>query len=241
MGSSYFYLEVLLIWVSLLKSAGFKYPAIFALDYTLVPDKSYPVQLHQTIAGYNYVCSRISSPSDICVSGDSAGATLVLSLLLHLGQKKNKPTPNGSMLSRNDNTRPGMAVLISPWVNLLSTGNRDTSSDYLNENTLQLYAHQYGNNKTSLHDPHISPGNGRDASWWQNASPEKGFYVSYGSEEAFAPEIKDLVLFWKDTGVAVECCEEKGGIHAWPIARTFLSRMHQIFLQTCACLWSIKH
>lgn len=232
MGSSYFYLEVLQIWFSLLKSAGFKNPAIFVLDYSLVPDESYPVQLHQALAGYYYVCSRVRNPSDICMAGDSAGATLVLSLLLHLGKNKYETMSNGSIPSKHNFKVPGMAILISPWVKLLSTRYRDTSRDYLNVASLQLYAHQYCNNKISLHDPRISPGHCKDPSWWQNASPSKGIFLSYGSEEVLAPEIRDLVLFWKQSGIAVECCEEKDGIHAWPIARTFLNRMYTLFLQS---------
>ena len=43
MGSSYFYLEFLLTWLSVLKiHGGFRNPAILSLEYTLVPDSSYP-------------------------------------------------------------------------------------------------------------------------------------------------------------------------------------------------------
>lgn len=43
MGSSYFYLEFLLTWLSVLKSSGgFQNPAILSLEYTLVPDACYP-------------------------------------------------------------------------------------------------------------------------------------------------------------------------------------------------------
>lgn len=52
MGSCYFYLEFLLAWVSLLKEAGYRNPAIFSLEYTLVPDAVYPAQLEQTVTGY---------------------------------------------------------------------------------------------------------------------------------------------------------------------------------------------
>ena len=231
MGTTYFYLEVLLVWLSLLKSSGFKNPAIFALEYTLVPDETYPVQLHETLAGYKYVCSLISEPSRVCVAGDSAGATLVLSLLFHLGRKDQDLRPNDTTAQIYHTQRPGMAVLISPWVTLLSSKNRDTARDYINMATLELYAHQYGSNKISLHDPRISPGNCKDACWWQSASPSRGFYVSYGSEEVFAPEIRDLFSFWKNSGIAVECYEEKAGIHAWPVAAVFLSRMYKFSLE----------
>lgn len=229
MGSSYFYLEVLLVWLSLLKAAGFKNPAIFALEYSLVPDQSFPVQLHQAIAGYNYITSLVHDTSEICVAGDSAGATLVLTLLLHLGRRDGNMPTNGMAVGRNENLRPGMAVLISPWVTLLSTKDEDTARDYLNLSTLHLYAYQYANNKISLHDPQISPGNCKDVSWWQRSSPSGGFFISYGSEEVFAPEIRDLVTLWKDAGMSVESREERGGIHAWSIAAVFLSRTYISF------------
>lgn len=89
MGSSYFYLEFLLAWVSLLKLAGYRTPALFALEYSLVPDAIHPTQLQQTIAGYEHVYSIIGDASRICVGGDSAGATLILSLLLSIGQLSN--------------------------------------------------------------------------------------------------------------------------------------------------------
>lgn len=232
MGTTYFYLEVLLVWLSLLKSSGFKNPAIFALEYSLVPDESYPVQLHQTLAGYKYACSLVSEPSRVCVAGDSAGATLVLSLLMHLGRKDKGLRPNDTTAKIYDTLRPGMAVFISPWVTLLSSKNRDTTRDYLNMATLELYAHQYGSNKSSLHDPRISPGNCKDACWWQSASPSRGFYVCYGSEEVFAPEIRDLVSFWKKSGIAVEYHEERAGIHAWSVAAVFLSRTYTFPLKS---------
>ncbi|KAH8671777.1 Alpha/Beta hydrolase protein [Tricladium varicosporioides] len=85
MGSSYFYLEFLLSFIYLLKVEGnFRNPAIFALEYTLVPDSSFPTQLHEAMAGYKYLLSITRNASKICVSGDSAGGTLILSLLLHL-------------------------------------------------------------------------------------------------------------------------------------------------------------
>ncbi|KAK5002209.1 hypothetical protein LTR39_006748, partial [Cryomyces antarcticus] len=87
MGSSYFYMEFLFALVALLKDSGYRNPALFALEYTLVPDAVYPTQLHETIAGYDYVTSIIKDPSRICVGGDSAGATLILSMLLWISDQ----------------------------------------------------------------------------------------------------------------------------------------------------------
>ncbi|KAI9815493.1 MAG: hypothetical protein M1827_002627 [Pycnora praestabilis] len=212
MGSSYFYLEFLLAWVSLLKDAGYRNPSLFALEYTLVPDAIYPTQLNQTLAGYKHVLSIIGDPSRICVGGDSAGATLTLSLLLHLARSPDY-----------EKKRPGFATLISPWVTLVSPKNRDTPSDYLNAESLHLYAEQYAGSKAALEDPIVSPGKCRKIGWWYRASPCRGFFFLFGSEEVFGPETRALVALLKETGLHVEVREEKGSIHAWPVATLFLS------------------
>ena len=70
MGSSYFYLEFLMAWVDLLKDSGYKNPAIFALEYDLVPDAQFPTQLEQAMTGYDYVCS-ITQDSSVSTSAFS--------------------------------------------------------------------------------------------------------------------------------------------------------------------------
>ncbi|KAI1405870.1 Arylacetamide deacetylase-like protein [Hypoxylon fuscum] len=222
MGSAYFYLEFLLAWLSLLSDSGYRNPAIFALDYTLVPDASFPTQLEEAIAGYEHVLSTVQDPDRICVSGDSAGATLILSLLLHLANISRH-------LEKMDNTgawrlaKPGMAVLISPWVTLVSNKHQNTTSDYLDVGNLHRYARQYAGEQVSVDDPLLSPGNCRDVPWWKKAMPSKGVYVAYGAEEVFAPEIADLIKFLEGNDLKVHSREEKGGIHAWPVACLFLS------------------
>ena len=220
MGSSYFYLEFLLAWLNLMKTSGFSNAAIFALDYTLVPDACYPTQLEQTLAGYKHVLSRIRDPSKICVSGDSAGALLMLSFLLHLARASKNEAERNIM-------RPGMAILISPWVTLISAKDKNTPSDYLDASRLHLYARQYCGKKASVEDPLVSPGNCKDVESWTQASPSKGFGIIFGAEEVFASEIRDLIELLRKTGMKVESREESGGIHAWPVAALFLSNTHE--------------
>ncbi|KAI1877979.1 uncharacterized protein JN550_000161 [Neoarthrinium moseri] len=222
MGSSYFYLEFLLTWLGMLGDRGYQNPAIFALEYTLVPDGAFPTQLQEAIAGYNHVISTVGDASKICVSGDSAGATIMLSLLLHLA---NLAFDSGKM----DGTgawrleKPGMAAFISPWVTLISERHQNTASDYLDEGSLHLYAREYAGEQVETNDPLVSPGNCRDAKWWTKACPAGGMYFAYGAEEVFAPEIEGLVAFLKKNDIQVSSREEAGGIHAWPVASLFLS------------------
>ena len=211
MGSSYFYMEFLLAWVALLKAAGYRNPALFALEYTLVPDATYPTQLSETVAGYEYVLSWAQSSTRIVVGGDSAGATLMLSFLLHLSEHPELR-----------HQKPGLAIMISPWVTILSRNNRNTASDYLNSSSLALYGRQYIGSKVSPDDPMVSPGNCKDIDKWAEASPDKGWYFLYGSEEVLGPETRNLIALLEKTGKQVDSWEEKGGIHAWPVASLYL-------------------
>ena len=211
MGSAYFYLEFLLAYLTLL-SSHYRNPAIFALEYSLVPDASYPTQLDQTITGYTYALSLISNLSSrICVAGDSAGATLVLSLLLHIAQSPGY-----------EKRRPEFATLISPWVTLVTEQNRDTRSDYLNASSLHLYGSQYAVTDLNHSSPLVSPGACTDLKWWARAAPVKGLFITFGSEEVLGPEIRKLVKRLRGAGVGVAIKEEPGGIHAWVVARVFL-------------------
>ena len=212
MGSSYFYLEFLLAWASLLKGAGYRNPAIFALEYTLVPDAAYPTQLKETTSGYNYVLSITGDASRICVGGDSAGAALILSLLLHIAESPDY-----------EKRRPGYATLISPWVTMVTHNNRNTPSDYLDAESLHLYGRQYAASEANLQDPLVSPGVCKDLDWWTKASPSSGFCILFGSEEVLGPEIRNLIVMLRKSGCAVRVREEPQSIHAWPVATLFLS------------------
>lgn len=223
MGSTYFYLEFLLSWLSTMREAGYKSPAVFGLEYTLVPDRVFPAQLGEIVAGYEHVLGMAGDPSIVCVGGDSAGGTLVLSLLLHLAHpqlvEKDRALPGAS---RHLN-KPGMAVLISPWPTLHSPLYRNNKSDFLHAETLQLYASQYAGAEDMVADPLASPGDCKDVNWWKDASPSRGMCITYGKEEVFAPEIEKMVrVLQKAGGTPVSAHGEQGGIHAWPVVSLFL-------------------
>ncbi|KAI1202662.1 Alpha/Beta hydrolase protein [Nemania serpens] len=222
MGSPHFYLEFLLSWLDLLRKAGYENPSIFALEYTLVPDGSFPRQLEEAVAGYEHVLSRVDDPRKVCVGGDSAGATIILSLLLHLANKDGDLDTAGG-IEKWRPAKPGLAVLISPWVTLVSDRYHNTKSDYLDTERLHVYAEEYAGGTISPNDYLRSPGQCRDISWWRRAWPLHGLFVIYGNEEIFAPEIGELVQFWKKGGINVTNCWNFGNVHAWAIASLFLS------------------
>ncbi|KAK5945573.1 hypothetical protein PMZ80_002778 [Knufia obscura] len=214
MGSSYFYLEFLIAWLTCLKDRGYKNPACFALEYTLVPDATWPTQFEQTRDAYKFLCSSFGegSAKKIVVSGDSAGATLVLSLLL-------QPGALGADSRFEKDERPALAVLLSPWTHMVSELNRNTPSDYLNRDSLHLYASQYAG-KLCRTDGIVSPG--LSVGRWKNASPTDGLRVIYGAEEVFAPGISEMVKGMEKDGAFVTKHAEPAGIHAWPVVNLFL-------------------
>ena len=282
----------------------FRNPAVFAPDYTLVPHATFPTQLKQVLRGYEYSVSQLrdpqkdrpdssvftngsttpqngpkapqaSTPLNVVLSGDSAGSTLALSLLLLLASKPSSHPPP-----------PRLAALISPWCRRVSVRNQDTPSDYLNAESLHLYAKQYvgigldtndavknaedsskglnesaggpqtpkrlgsstsaspagtptgtspshsrresaeidaarfeisrnqkqqshtrrvsadkkrvmnsfrDDDATAISDPLASPGDCQSETVWRRACPTEGYYITYGSEEVFAPEVEALV------------------------------------------------
>ena len=205
MGSSYLYLEFLMTWVSMLRDQGFQNPAIFALNYTLVPDERYPFQLHETLAGYNYVLSRAVDPHTIIVSGDSAGALLTLSLLLHRGTK-----------GRDE--RPAFAVLLSPWTNLVAD-NRNTESDFVDAMKLSEYGRLYAGSEDPT-DPLVSPGDCLDEALWAASMPHRGIGIYLGSEEMLHVRIREFAKKLGSIGRVI--VREDESLHVWPVAAMFL-------------------
>lgn len=221
MGSSYFYLEYLLTWLSLLSEQGYKNPAIFAFEYTLVPDACFPVQLKESIAAYEHVLNFVEDASKICVAGDSAGAGIVLTMLFHMASTGSK-AQHVSHGVPNRLEKPGYAVLISPWVTMVSSLHKNTASDYLEANHLHNYAKQYAGGANLVNDSLVSPGSCRDISWWKNAFPENGMHITYGAEEMLASGITNLIEFLGENDFKVTSRAETSEVHAWPVVSLFL-------------------
>jgi acetyl esterase/lipase len=209
-----------LAWIKLLQQSGFRNPAILSLEYTLVPDAIYPTQLNQAVAAYRYAFSIMNDDSShICVSGDSAGGTLVLSLILRLRDSKRLQ-------------KPGLAVLVSPWVTIDSDIHTNTRSDYLDASTLHHYGAQYLNKiAIPTEESLASPGSCRNLQVWKAASPTQGWIITWGGEEMLRTDISGLVNRLEKAGLQVLALEAKGGIHAWPVAALYLGESMERRLQ----------
>ena len=210
----------------LLTKAGYHNPAIFALEYTLAPDAKFPTQVNQAVLGYRHVLDEVRDPSKVCVAGDSAGGNLTLSLLLELGVRAKGGEVNGA----TSLAVPRLAVLISPWITLLSSMHSASKVDYLERDTLWRYGMAYAGAK-HVNNPVASPGLCQDDALWKSVSPRRGYFIVYGEAETLAPDATQFLRRRRKNGIEVDAMEFKGGIHAWPVASLFLSRTRSRRLQ----------
>jgi acetyl esterase/lipase len=202
----------------------------------LAPDEVYPRQVHETIYGYKHVLDAVGDASHVCVAGDSAGASLILSLLQELGGRQRQQadgvdTQGGlAGLDLPCLSLPNLAVLISPWVTLVTNLHKPSRVDYLDRQTLWGYAHAYAGEEMLYQHP-ASPGSCSDGGLWKASSPRHGYFVTFGEEEVFAADIQTFVKRQADWGIGAEWLEFRGEVHAWPVASLFLSDTREKRLQ----------
>ncbi len=82
--------------------------AVLSLDYRLAPEHPHPAAVTDALAGYRWLLDNGFAPSNIAISGDSAGGGLTVATLL---------AARAAGLAQ-----PVAAVPLSPWVDLEGTG-----------------------------------------------------------------------------------------------------------------------
>ncbi|KAL1888273.1 hypothetical protein Sste5346_009665 [Sporothrix stenoceras] len=81
----------------------------FSLNYSPAPEAVFPTQQNEAVAAYKYLIDKVAvDPAKIIVYGESAGGHLAVSLL--------------DCLYLENIARPGGAMLVAPWVNMLDSG-----------------------------------------------------------------------------------------------------------------------
>ena len=81
---------------------------IFAIDYSLSPEKKFPNALNDSIESYNAINDLGYKTRDIIIGGDSAGGNLSLACTLKLQHMKKE--------------LPSKLFLLSPWTDLTASG-----------------------------------------------------------------------------------------------------------------------
>jgi epsilon-lactone hydrolase len=95
---------------------------VLVIAYRLAPEHPFPAALEDSLAAWQYLLDQGISPKNLVIAGDSAGGGLTMATALSLRNKKGK--------------LPAALVLLSPWVDLVSskeyskpyTGNNDPAN-----------------------------------------------------------------------------------------------------------------
>ena len=115
-------------------------------EYRLAPEHPFPAGLLDARAAYRFLLAQGYSPDCIIVGGESSGGGLTLALLQTL-RDEGMPMPAG-------------AVLLSPWTDLLGTGDslhtRARQDPWLRPAGIPLLANRYRGTAATNH-PLVSP------------------------------------------------------------------------------------
>jgi acetyl esterase/lipase len=157
----------------------------------------YPRQLQQAVALLDHLLHvEMVLPSSITLVGDSAGAHLALSLLLHLSHPNPLATPlkfAGSLSG---------AVLVSPWVSLdtsVASMQLNRDKDVLTARSLEYWARNFlgGADLDAWNHPTMAP-----EEWWRDLLVDD-ILVLYGDDELLRD---DTAVFCERLRVSAWLC-----------------------------------
>ncbi len=198
---------------------------VFALDYHLAPVFPYPTQLEEAVAAYEYLLHEVAIPAErVVVAGDSAGGHLVLSMLVGLCQ-------------RSSLSKPGGALLFSPWLSLHHTPSTNAETDVLSASFLRATARRFlgparADREETLADPFLQFLDPHPQTGWDAVLPSS-LWVSAGTNDIM---FDDLVMWthvleergWRER-VGWEWGE--GEAPDWPWLETIAEGVKERFLQ----------
>lgn len=218
---------------------------IFTLDYTLVMNGSFPKQIWECFAGYEYLIGEVGVGAErVCLMGESAGGHLALAFLVTLARGVvGSFSFSSSSLDGDGNEdwgkkervkekreeghpRPGSLILLSPWIDLsLSSPVVDIleKKDFMSRSFLRRMGRELLRS-----DPGLSSLLGDFASRsmergsWGRILPCKT-WVSAGGDEIFVDDIVRFVDCTREDDVEVELRVEPGKCHSWQSGEAFLS------------------
>lgn len=177
-------------------------------EYRLAPEYPFPTPLEDLYNAYAWILHNKTSPKEIILAGDGAGASLAISLLHYL-QEKNVPLP-------------AAVIALSPWVDLSC----DSSIFHLRKNpdpihTREILAGQALQYtwQSNFRNPHVSPIHGD----FTSAPP---FYIQVGSSEILLDDAKRLTEAVRMAGGSAKLDIETGMWHLFQSIDTLTPKAH---------------
>jgi acetyl esterase/lipase len=172
---------------------------LLAVDYRKAPDHVHPAWVDDALAAYDELLALGYAPSDVVVSGDSAGGNIALALS-HRVRRLGKPMP-------------GKLLLFSPWADLACEGQSFRSNsrrDAMFHGPRVRALGRYLTRGCDPRDPEVSPVNGDFAGF-----PEMLIFA--GSTEVFLDDARTVARRARAAGVKAELFVYRHMPHVFPM------------------------
>lgn len=184
-------------------------------DYRLAPEHPFPAAPEDCVAAYQWLLDQGYEAGNIVVGGESAGATLTLSLLLALNER--------------DMTLPRSAFAISPVTDLRCEADSFTynaKKDIAPMGSWSVWTGMYiaGNDPTH---PLLSPLFGN----YERIPP---LYICVGTHEIHYDDCVNVALKAQGCGVKVILRQWDGMVHAFPMLSPLFPEAKLAFEEICA-------
>lgn len=156
------------------------------IDYRLAPEHPFPAAVDDAISAYKWLLEKKYSPKNIIFAGDSAGGGLTLASILKL-KAENMPLP-------------AVAVCISPWTDLLATGEAMKQNAKIDPMLTPPLVHRFADmyaNDEDKENPFISP-------LYGDYTDFPPLFIQVGTAEILLDDAKRLATKAREAGVDVE-------------------------------------
>jgi len=179
--------------------------SVLSVDYRLAPEHPFPAQIEDCVSAYRGLLDQQPAPPKIAFAGDSAGATLVVSVMLRLREL-------GLPL-------PVCGVCLSPWTNLVGDSETLVTNRHLDPlqsaDQLDKLAAMYlaGANKK---DPLASPA-------FADLRGLPPLLIQVGTHEILLNDARQLAIAATRDGVDVTLEEWPDMIHNWQMLADYLT------------------
>jgi acetyl esterase/lipase len=189
-------------------------------DYRLAPEHPFPAATEDCVTAYKWLLEQGIAPHNIVVGGESAGATLTLSLLLALKEQQID--------------LPRAAFVISPVTDLrcgAASFTYNAPHDVAPMGSWTVWTNMYiaGNDPTT---PLLSPLFGD----FRGIPP---LYVCVGTHEIHYDDCLALARVARDHGVDVTLREWDRMVHAFPLLPPIFSEAKAAFAEICTFVKNI--
>jgi acetyl esterase/lipase len=171
------------------------------INYSLVPEYTYPKQFNEGIMAYEWLLEKGIKPGHIAFAGDSAGGGMTVGVMLSL-KEQGLPLPAACMA-------------ISPWFDMEGTGDSmvtNTGKDLIfNIQWVKVMAQMFVGENGNLRDPLASP-------LYGDLKGLPPIYIHVGGDELLLDDSIRLAESGDKAGVDITVDVFPGMQHTFPMA-----------------------